>query len=378
MFHCLDFEGNFMRKLIISLVVVIFVFLSIFVYNSTLQEKVKIGFIGALTGKYSVLGNAMINGVLLAFEERKYKIGDKQIEIIFQDDKGDIELNKKIINQFIKDDVKIVIGNVTSSMSKVSMSIINEHKDMFMISAASASNEFTGKDDQFFRVHVANNAQRFDNFTDFVIDKGYKKIYGIYDPGNPTYTKDYLENFEKSFMSKNQDAFLAFGKTNENLGDLVADIKEKNPDMILICANSVDAAKVVQYIRLKGLPTVIASSEWAQTKQFIENGGKSVEGVIFNIDLDENAQNPRYQKFLKRYQAKYKDNPSIFASKAYELSQIIIQMLEKGEQTDVKKHLLEQKVFNGLQDEIVFDEYGDVIRNFYTFVIKDGKYVRVK
>ena len=60
------------------------------------------------------------------------------------------------------------MGNVTSNMSKISMSIINEYKDMFMISAASASNEFSGIDDQFFRVHVANNAQRFDAFTKYI------------------------------------------------------------------------------------------------------------------------------------------------------------------------------------------------------------------
>ena len=60
-------------------------------------------------------------------------------------------------------------------MSKVSMSIINKHEDMFMISASSASNEFTGKDDQFFRVHVANNAQRFDSFTKYVKNNDFNK-----------------------------------------------------------------------------------------------------------------------------------------------------------------------------------------------------------
>ena len=48
---------------------------------------------------------------------------------------------------------------------------------MFMISASSASNEFTKKDDRFFRVHVANNAQRFHSFTKYIKDKNYKKNY---------------------------------------------------------------------------------------------------------------------------------------------------------------------------------------------------------
>lgn len=347
-------------------------------YKINTKEVVKIGFVGALTAKYSVLGNAMMNGVLLAFEEVDYKVGNKKIELIFKDDKKDVEVNKKIVNDYINQGVKIVIGNVTSSMSKVSMSIINKHKNMFMISAASASNEFSKKDDQFFRVHVSNNAQRFESFTKYIKESGFKKIYGIYDPFNITYTKDYLENFEKSFISQGGKKFVKYSKTNENLDKLVEEIKKQNADLVLICANSVDAARVLQYVRLKGVDVPFASSEWARTQSFIENAGKTSEGVIFNIDYDENSKNPDFISFVKRYKEKYDIAPSMFASKAYELSKIIIEMLEKGEETEIKKNLLLQKEFKGLQDTIVFDEYGDVVREFYTLKIINGKYVRIK
>ena len=142
-------------------------------------------------------------------------------------------VNKQIVNDFIAQGIKIVIGNVTSSMSKISMSIINQHKDMFMISAASASNEFSGIDDQFFRVHVANNEQRFDSFTKYIKKYNFNKIYGIYDPGNITYTKDYLENFEKSFILNGGTNFIKYSKTDENLDDLVSQINDLKPDLIL-------------------------------------------------------------------------------------------------------------------------------------------------
>ena len=102
---------------------------------------------------------------------KKYKINGNKIELIFKDDKKDEATNRQIVNDFIAQGIKIVMGNVTSSMSKISMSIINQHKDMFMISAASASNEFSGIDDQFFRVHVANDEQRFHTFTKYIKDK---------------------------------------------------------------------------------------------------------------------------------------------------------------------------------------------------------------
>jgi len=369
-----------MKKSYIYILIILVSFITIYIYFNYKKNNdvVKIGFVGALTAKYSVLGNAMMNGVLLAFEEVDYKVGDKKIQLTFQDDKADVEINKKIVNSYIDDGVKIVIGNVTSSMSKVSMSIINKHEDMFMISASSASNEFTGKDDQFFRVHVANNAQRFDSFTKYIKENNFNKVYGIYDPKNPTYTKDYLINFEKSFISNGGQKFIKYAKTDEELDLLVKDIEEKNPDVVLICANSVDAARVIQYLRLKNLSTIVASSEWAMTESFLENTGHAANGVIFNIDHDENSKNEKFLSFVKRYEEKYNLKPSIFASKAYELSKIIIELLEKGDEIELKKNLLLQKEFDGLQNKIIFDEYGDVIREFNTFIVDDGKYIKVK
>ncbi len=368
-----------MKKIYLLIIVIIVILIGLYFFlNKKKEEVIKIGFVGALTAKYSDLGNPMMNGIILAFEEENYKINGKKIELIFKDDKKDEEVNKKIVNDFINQGIKIVIGNVTSSMSKISMSIINQHKDMFMISAASASNEFSGIDDQFFRVHVANNAQRFNSFTKYIKDNNHKKIFGIYDPGNITYTKDYLENFEKSFISIGGENFLKYAKTDENLDDLVSQINELNPDLILICANSVDAARVVQYLKMKDIKTQIASSEWSMTPAFIENAGKYSEGIIFNIDYDENSKNQDYINFANNFKQKYQIEASLFASKGYELARVIIELLKIGEQTELKKNLLIKKEFKGLQDTIIFDQYGDVIREFNTFKVINGKFEKVE
>lgn len=367
-----------MKKLYIVLAIILILVVYFFYFFKSSKELIKIGFVGALTAKYSDLGNPMMNGIILAFEEEGYEINGKKIELIFKDDKKDEQVNREIVNDFIAQGIKIVMGNVTSSMSKISMSIINEHKDMFMISAASASNEFSGIDDQFFRVHVANNAQRFDSFTKYIINNNHKKIYGIYDPGNITYTKDYLENFEKSFISNGADSFIKYAKTDENLDDLVSDINSLNPDLILICANSVDAARVVQYLKMKNVQTQIASSEWAMTPAFIENSGKYSEGIIFNIDYDEHSKNEDFINFSNKFRQKYQMEPSLFASKGYELAKVIIELLKMGNQTELKKNLLIKKEFKGLQDTIIFDQYGDVIRRFNTFKVINGKFEKVE
>ena len=363
-----------MKKLYFLMMVILLTSVYFLFFFRELKEPIKIGFVGALTAKYSDLGNPMMNGIILAFEEEKYEINGNKIELIFKDDKKDEDTNRQIVNDFIASGIKIVMGNVTSSMSKISMSIINQHKDMFMISAASASNEFSGIDDQFFRVHVANNEQRFHTFTKYIKDNNFKKIYGLYDPGNITYAKDYLENFEKSFLLNGGEKFIRYGKTDENLDDLVSQINDSNPDLILICANSIDSSRVVQYLKMKGIKTQIASSEWAMTPAFIENSGRYSEGIIFNIDYDENSKSEDFVDFYAKYKEKYNIEPSLYASKGYELARVIIELLKMGKQTELKKNLLIKKEFKGLQDTIIFDQYGDVIRKFNTFKVVNGKF----
>lgn len=365
-----------MKKRYLIVILFCLIVSAIYFFNKK-EEPIKIGFIGALTGKYSVLGNAMLNGVILAFEEIDYEIDGRKVEIQFEDDKQNPDLNKQIINGFINNNVKIVIGNVTSTMSKISMSLINKQDDMFMISASSASNSFSGKDDNFFRVHSANNEERFDSFTDYIINKGYKKVYGIYDPFNEAYAKDYLINFEASLISKGHEGLIFYEKTNTKLDLLVSHIKQQKPDLILLCANSVDSARIIQYLRLNNIQTKVASSEWARTPSFIENAGKASEGVIFNIDYNEKAQNKEYIDFLKRYEKKHGKKPSLYASKAYELSKIIIEMLKVGPETKIKENLLKQREFEGLQGKIVFDKYGDVIREYYNFEVKNGEFIKI-
>ena len=365
-----------MKKIIILAVVIISLLL--FIQNGNNKpEIVKIGLIGALTGKYSLTENEILNGVQLALEQHNYKIGNKKIKLILRDDKHDANLNKKYINEFIQNDVKIIIGNFTTSMTKVSLPIINKYDDLFMIAVGSAGNSFSAKDDRFFRVHVANNEQRFDALSKIMVKEKRKKIYVIHDPINKAYTKDFIENFEKSFIKNGGEKFLAVNKTDVPLDMLIADIKRLNPDMIIIAANSIDSAKVVQYLRLKNINTKIASSEWAMTNDFILNGGKSVEGVLFNIEYDSSSNKKSFLSFKKNYMKKYKSEPTIFSSQAYELTEIILDALKNTDETQIKEQVLAKKSYQGLQDKIIFDKYGDVKREFYSYTIKDGQYKRV-
>lgn len=342
------------------------------------KEEIQIGFVGSLTGKYSIIGNAVKNGVLLALNEENYEAGDKKIKILFRDDKNDSKRNEKIINEFIQKDIRLIIGNVTSTMTKESFNIVNEHKDVLLISASATSSDFSNKDDNFLRVQVSDDEKRFDSYTEYFLKKNYKKIYAIYDPKNKVYTKNYLNNFEKNFISKGGEKFAQTMTTTVHLNLLAQDIKKVKPDIVLISANAVDSAKILQFIRLKNIDTKVALSEWSMNPSFLQNAGKTANGVLFNMHFDPNSQSNSYKEFLQKYKNVYGVVPNMYAVNAYDLGKVLVKAIKVSKNKNYKEVILDIKTFKGIQEDIIFNKFGDVEKNFKMFTLENKMYVRVK
>ena len=161
-------------------------------FDTNSKDDIKIGMVVGLTGRYANLGNEIKNGALLAFHDIDYKINNKAIKLIIKDDKQDKTTDTKAINELVNGDVKIIIANGTSSMTRVSLDITSKQKDIFQISPTASSSQFSNKDDNFFRVQVANNKSQFKNLIELIKEKNAKHIYFVGDSNNKAYISDYL------------------------------------------------------------------------------------------------------------------------------------------------------------------------------------------
>ena len=111
---------------------------------------------------------------------------------------------------------------------------------------------------------------------------------------------------------------------------------------------------------------------------FIENGGKYVENVIFSTGYDDNYKGELFVGFVKRFQEKYGKTPSVFAVQGYELEKILIYNLKQSTDfSTLKQRILEVKEYTGLQGNIVFDKYGDVSRKYFLMHVKNKKFQKI-
>lgn len=338
------------------------------------KDAIKVGVVLGLSGKYSDLSLYEKNGIIFAFDQINYQINNNKIELIFKDDKQDKQANEQAINELINDNVKLIIGNATSSMSEISLDIISKHNDIFQISPTASSSQFSNKDDNFFRVQTANSSKHFGNLIKLLKEQNAKHIYLIGDKNNNTYLFDYLHLFDNNEEMKYEEII------DSNLPYKEILTKVNNADFIVQVQNSTDAASLIQYLRINKNTTPVISSGWAKNEEFIENSGIWANGIYFISSNFINYEDKNYQKFAKDFHEIYKYQPNRSNIQGYQAAQIIIEALQNGNKkvNDIKKYIIEKETFNIAGDEIAFNKYGDIKTPYYIFEIKNNKFMKIK
>ena len=341
------------------------------------KEPYRVGFVAGISGKYSPLGVSVRNGALLAVKEINDNggINKRELKLIIKDDKQDAKIDAKVLQELINAGIKVIIGNTTSSMSKVSIPIANKNK-VLLLSPTASSDKFSAKDDCFLRITSGNSPAMFEPFVKMAKEKNFKKTLIVYDEKNMAYVKSWIRSYKEAFAKiQGKVEIIKFG-----IG--LQKIKEKirlfDPDIISVATNAVDAAMLIQSIRIANIDKLIFCSGWAKGQVLLTNGGKYVEGIYSTGGIDMNIKTQPMQEFKKRYYAFYHEKPNSFALRGYEAVQIIKKALEKNPNiNELKKTILSIAHFDGVAGSIMFDKYGDVKRKVWIYVVKNGRFIKL-
>lgn len=364
-----------MRKILFFIILSVII---LFGFNFIKKDEIKFGFVAGLSGKYSYLGHDVLNGLKLALDEVDYKVNDKIIHLIEKDDQQNKSKALEVIKGFQKENIPIVFGNTTSSMTKISINSIKNNNKILLISPTASSSEFTNIDDNFIRTQVAHSTKGFNVLSKYLFKSEIKSLVLVYDSKNKIYSNNYLINFQESFINNGGKKFIKTIDINNNFKTIAKNIKESDVDGVVIVANSIDSSKLIQFLRVNKIDKRIIITGWAKTKEFLQNGGKSVDNVILTASYDDESNSSKYLDFKKRYFNKYKTKPSIFSAQSYETAKIVLSLLKDNKKVEfLKQNILDKKIFDGLQGKIVFNKYGDVFRENFLIQIKNGKYVKI-
>lgn len=361
---------------------VIFSIFSLVVLTSCSDpEPVRIGFLGELTTRASGLSTSARDGFLLAIEEINASggINNHPVVGIIEDTRMHKETALNAVRKLAEQKVSTIIGPMTS---QTAVTVINEinRLEIPLISPTASTNELSGIDDYFFRVYYTN-AQAAQLLAERILGQDkITRVTAIYDLGNKAYTEDWVTHFSKIFEQHDGTvAKIPFEISSDTLFlNIVRQAAAAQSQAIVILANAVDTAMICQKLVKTGIDLPKYATGWSYSDDLLHFGGESVEGLA--VIQSANMQNPKKQSaidFVNAYQARFSTTPNFPAMHAYDATSIALEILKKtSDPKALQKQLLTMPPFQGVQDELAFDQFGDQKSpQLYLARIINGKFV---
>jgi len=366
--------NRYSSKLLVLLIVCIFLF-------TACEEKkqvVKIGVVGTMSGTGSDMAVSGRRGVELALE-KILETGDIpfQVELVIKDDMNDPEVSRRLVTEFIEEDVKFVIGHFTSAMQSAVMDDINDH-DILYISPTASADTLSGKNDNLVKFSNVT-AKQSDAIIDIAESKGQNNFSVVYDYRNTSYYEPMIMRIEERLYENKGDIITisSFGDDFVNeCAEIVDKIEHKNPDAILMISNARDNIILQRQLKKKSLNIPVYASYWSNTNDLISIGGADVENTYLVDAAKVENYTDAYSVFASEYETNYGELPSFSSVFSYEAMNSLIEAINNSDRDDaeqVKNYLITKENYQGLLSDYKINKNGDCNRKFEVIQIVDGK-----
>lgn len=360
-----------------------FAILALSLHGCQDERPVTLGFLGGLSGRSTDLGGTARNGMQLAVEEVNAKGGihGKPVEMIIKDDKQDPPTARQATQELVQAGVAAIIGPVTSTIA-VSVADIANEAGILMLGVTVTTNELSDLNDQFIRM-LSPTSVYADNFARYLYEARNIRSYAvIYDLNNRSYTESWVSDFSRRFKALGGQQAASTTFTSGDADSLIhsAQVAMEHPsDMVILVANSVDAAMLAKLVKEAKPDQALSTSEWAGTEHLIELGGRYVEGALVQQYLDRESQDADFQNFREAFVRRFNQEPGFAGMLAYNGTHIVLKSLqEKKSEQSLRDYILDKGTFPGIQGPTRFNRFGDASAKTYVTEIKDGHFKVIK
>lgn len=343
------------------------------------SDVIKVGVFLPLTGDNAAGGELELRGIKLA-QKLHPEVNGKKIELVIADNKSDKAEAASVAARLIeKDKVKVILGSYGSSLSMAAGNIVKESK-VPAIGTSCTNPQVTANNDYYFRACFIDPFQGT-VMANYAFKKGAKKIAIVQEVSND-YAVGLAKFFKDSFVKLAGEGSIV-EIANYQTGDkdftaILTNIKAKNPDAIFAPGNFTESALLVKQARQLGITAPFMGGDTWETQEFIDVGGKDVEGVALSTAFDrEKASTNEAKKFLEAYVKEYKGEPSALTALAYDSYLIAIDGIKRANSTDsvkIRDAIAQTKDLECVTGKTTLDKNGDPIKGAVIKTVKDGKF----
>jgi len=341
-------------------------------------DKVKIGVFMSMTGDTANFGISSTNGIKMAADEVNAAggINGKQIELLVQDDRSDASEAATIVTKFVtQDGVHAILGEVASSRS-IAAAPIAQNAKIPMLTPSSTNPEVTRKGDYIFRSCFIDPVQGA-AIAQFAARTLNAKRAGIMVDRKNDYSTG-LEKFISSTFTKLGGQIVvtqSYQAGDQDFNAQITSIKGANPDVIFVPGYYGDVALFAKQARDKGVTVPLVGGDGWDAAQLYAIGGKALNGSFFTNHYSPYDSDPKVQKFVNDYKARYNQIPDALAATAYDAALIMFDAIKRANSLDgkaIRDALAATKEFPGVTGKVTFNENRDAVKPIVMIEIKDG------
>ncbi len=352
------------------------------VAEAALPKEIPIGLAIAVSGGYAVDGPRRLNGALLAIEEMNKlleQVGAPfRFKGIHEDTRASPEEAVNVINRFIAQGIKVIVGPLSTSETAAVMPIVNREK-VVVISPSSTGKAAAHPDDFVFRAPPPDTKQG-PALAQIIYSLGYRKLVII--SRNDDYGKGLTDLVSETFkkLGGQVEAILydpAKPDLTAEVNQLAVKVQDFGADettAVLIIAFDTDG---LQILEKASKIEVLGKIRWfgpdsMGRKTFVEKPeiAAFLKSVDFLATKPAIARSPVTEHFEEAYKAKYGEDPTPYAYYAYDAAWLaMLSVLTAGKYDgEAIKQVLPIVGFHfiGATGHKIFDENGDAALADYT------------
>ena len=352
------------------------------VSSSHAKEKIKVGFIGPLTGGTSANGLGGRNSADLAVRLRNADAKAKyEYEMVALDDECKPNVGVQQATKLATD--KEIIAAATHYCSAVAIATVDVyHKFGLPVIVWGAVLPDITYRNKYAEVHRVNGTMINQNErnAELMSSLGYKTFAVIYDTTD--YGKGHNKYFSETLAKHGGNIVGTFGVTSDqqDFSAELTQIKSLNPQAIYFGGLTPIGVRIRGQMDKLGLNNVLFDgTSGIKSDSYIEGLGKLAEGSLSFIEGAPTERLPGGKFFLEKYKAQnYPNPPEAYGGFAFAAMNLILDTIEEvgPERKKVGSVLNEVKDRDSIVGKITFDDHGqNTVALITAFVVQDGKWV---
>ncbi|MBP0438346.1 ABC transporter substrate-binding protein [Tianweitania sediminis] len=337
-------------------------------------EPVKIGMITTLSGGGAGLGVDTRDAFLLAIK----KSGNKDIEVVVEDDAQKPELAVQIADKMIQSEkVDLLTGIIWSNLAMAVVPSVTA-QDVIYLSPNAGPSPLAGAGCNANYFNVAYQNDNFHEAMGQYANGDYKKTF-ILAPNYPA-GKDSLTGFKRYYKGELAgEVYTQLGQTD--YAAEIAQIRASGADSVFFfLPGGMGIAFTKQYGQ-SGVTIPLMGPGFSFSQDVLGAIGDAAVGVRNSASWSKDLDNEANKTFVADFQAEYGRLPSIYAAQGYDTANLILSAVAKASVTDKEafRAALKEADFPSVRGKFKFNTNNHPIQDIYVReVVKEGDVITNK